>query len=145
MTTEFKLTETQEAWLQALESGRYYQTKETLHDKVGYCCLGVYCDLVNPQGWESGDAFSKVFAFRYVTDEHDYEEYYEYDLAGSLMSKLGLFSEGGGLECNSSIWPAYKKEPNKYCGSLAEMNDHGYTFAEIAAFIRANPAAVFNN
>lgn len=32
-------------WINALRSGRYKQTKYTLQDAGGYCCLGVACDV----------------------------------------------------------------------------------------------------
>lgn len=32
-------------WINALRSGKYKQTKKTLHDAEGYCCLGVACDI----------------------------------------------------------------------------------------------------
>lgn len=32
-------------WIDALRSGKYRQTKETLKNKVGHCCLGVLCEL----------------------------------------------------------------------------------------------------
>jgi hypothetical protein len=32
-------------WVKALESGQYKQTRATLHDKNGYCCLGVACEV----------------------------------------------------------------------------------------------------
>lgn len=36
-----------EAWIEALESGKYTQTKEILHKQDGtMCCLGVACNLV---------------------------------------------------------------------------------------------------
>lgn len=35
-------------WIDALRSGEYKQTKETLQDKNGFCCLGVACDLFIP-------------------------------------------------------------------------------------------------
>lgn len=55
MTTLTTLTPEQianrEKWITALRSGKYGQTRGALHRKrssgvpVGYCCLGVYCDL----------------------------------------------------------------------------------------------------
>lgn len=33
-------------WLKALRSGEYEQTRETLFDGKGYCCLGVLCDVM---------------------------------------------------------------------------------------------------
>lgn len=32
-------------WVAALRSGKYKQTQGNLHDDVGYCCLGVACEL----------------------------------------------------------------------------------------------------
>jgi len=32
-------------WKQALNSGQYKQTINSLKDKNGFCCLGVLCDL----------------------------------------------------------------------------------------------------
>lgn len=31
-------------WIEALESGKYQQTQQRLHDAQGYCCLGVAVD-----------------------------------------------------------------------------------------------------
>lgn len=33
--------EARKLWMDALLSGTYSQTTETLHDKTGWCCLGV--------------------------------------------------------------------------------------------------------
>lgn len=38
-------------WIAALRSGKYSQTKCTLRDPAGFCCLGVLCDLMQPTGW----------------------------------------------------------------------------------------------
>ena len=32
-------------WIAALKGGEYKQTEGNLKDDVGYCCLGVLCDL----------------------------------------------------------------------------------------------------
>ena len=32
-------------WIEALKSGKYKQTKGTLKDEHGYCCLGVLCEI----------------------------------------------------------------------------------------------------
>ena len=39
----------------ALRSGKYPQTRCTLADEDGFCCLGVLCDIVNPNAWEQYD------------------------------------------------------------------------------------------
>lgn len=53
-------------WLAALRSGEYEQTEGRLHDKVGYCCLGVLCDLYTKEvggHWEQVDTGSHTFSF----------------------------------------------------------------------------------
>jgi len=42
MTPELKAL-----WLAALRSGEYRQTRDTLKDKDGYCCLGVLCHVAS--------------------------------------------------------------------------------------------------
>lgn len=37
-------------WTKALRSGEYKQTKGTLQDSRGFCCLGVACDIFIPKG-----------------------------------------------------------------------------------------------
>lgn len=32
-------------WIKALRSGEYKQTRKTLQDEYGYCCLGVLCKI----------------------------------------------------------------------------------------------------
>lgn len=32
-------------WINALRSGKYKQTRATLQDAGGYCCMGVACDV----------------------------------------------------------------------------------------------------
>ena len=54
--------ELRDRWIGALLSGKYKQTQNRLRDvmfNIGpetvpvtkYCCLGVLCDLVDPEGW----------------------------------------------------------------------------------------------
>jgi hypothetical protein len=39
-----------QTWIEALESGKYRQGKQRLHNRYGdYCCLGVACDLIKDQ------------------------------------------------------------------------------------------------
>ena len=40
-------------WLEALRSGRYRQTSLMLRDKVGFCCLGVACDISGKGTWKA--------------------------------------------------------------------------------------------
>lgn len=38
-------------WVSALRSGEYKQTKGSLHDKHGFCCLGVAVDVLIDDDW----------------------------------------------------------------------------------------------
>ncbi len=44
-------TEAYELWLDALRSGKYAKTEETLHNAEGYCCLGVLDEVVFGTYW----------------------------------------------------------------------------------------------
>lgn len=39
-------------WIAALRSGDYAQTRGVLRGARGFCCLGVLCDVVAPDGWD---------------------------------------------------------------------------------------------
>ena len=41
-----------ERWVKALRSEEYKQGDAALHYEDTYCCLGVLCDLVDPNGWD---------------------------------------------------------------------------------------------
>lgn len=81
-------------WIAALRSGTYSQTKDTLHDIDGFCCLGVAAEVMDiaspPQ--MLGDQ-------NWIYDE--------------LRSQI----------------------PRPIMNKGIEMNDAGYTFAEIANMI----------
>lgn len=38
-------------WVAALHSGNYRQATGALRTRNGYCCWGVLCDSVDPDGW----------------------------------------------------------------------------------------------
>lgn len=66
MTKEFK-PELRQKWIDALKSGRYKQGKSALKNKHGgYCCLGVACDIVDPNGWKCG-GFWRYGEMMYMT------------------------------------------------------------------------------
>ena len=106
-------------WLEALESGGYTQTQGYLHDTIGWCCLGVACDVYQKQ---VGDL-----------DVIEIDTWHFDDLGTLLPTKvmdwLGLDSDAGYYEG----------------GALIESNDNGATFAEIAAIIRARPEGLFTD
>lgn len=113
-------------WVGALRSGTYEQTKGTLTDGKGYCCLGVLCDLARKAGvgkWEIG----KDDAWRMD------------DYAGNLPP---VVQEWAGLEAN----PVLMDEPcgcgTSGCTSKTRatvVNDElNWSFEQIADAVEAN-------
>jgi hypothetical protein len=79
-------------WVKALRSGKYKQTSGTLQDDVGYCCLGVACDVFAKETgkgkWRTADFSSgKQFITNFGTDE---EMIHEADLPPAVMRWFGI-------------------------------------------------------
>lgn len=109
MTAELKAD-----WVKALRSGEYKQAEGCLRSvKNEFCCLGVLADA-NNAGWQLID----------YDDDPD-EEFplgREWRVDGS--ADMYYLADGA---------------PNEQAGNeLAEMNDSGVLFAEIAAWIEEN-------
>lgn len=118
----------QTIWVEALESGKYPQGTAQLKSYDGrYCCLGVAREVI-PNCWSDSEFFLDEYS---VLKLHSY--------SGRLLEPL--------------IKDGFKFR------TLVEMNDGGgelledlentppkvsFTFAEIAAYIRANPENVFS-
>lgn len=131
---KFEYTSLQEIWLNILETADLsVQTKDVLgfkteDNEAGYraCCLGEAQLCINRL--EGIELFinNKIFSGKMDT---------ELDLTS--YKKLNLTSPTG----------HFKKE-FKYLngdGSLANLNDNGYTWKQIAKIIRKNPRNVFTN
>lgn len=132
-------------WVEALTSGTYQQGQGKLHatDIKGecmYCCLGVLCDLYMQQNPDEldvkvvtrkSDAFPQHFQMLSIGDDsltvYDDESVVlplrVREWAG-MSDPLGRFidSESHGQD------------------SLAELNDHGMSFAKLADVITAHAA-----
>ena len=107
--------EARQRWIEALESGKYPQTKDHLHDDMGYCCLGVACDL-----------FAKELGIERKWIEHGQIELFS-DLQSVMPESVVTF-----LDLNDNCGGAYPKLDN----SLVCLNDSGKTFEEIAAALK---------
>jgi hypothetical protein len=100
--------------LKALRSGEYKQTKETLQDEVGYCCLGVMCDVFEK---ETGRTLRRDVG--------------SYLYGGELGEQEGVQEWVGLRHCDGT---------SKYNPPLVSLNDYdGYTFSQIADFIESEP------
>ena len=107
-------------WVTALRSGEYTQTRWNLQTEQGYCCLGVLCDLYAK---ETGTKW-KV----HTTEDDEPFTYYSFDDCGSCLPDS--VEKWAGLAMPN---PHVKGE-----SSLAELNDGGSTFTEIAQLIEEN-------
>lgn len=115
------LTENQEKWLQALESGDYEQGQNYLVKDSKYCCLGVACE---------------IFEAMYVTRNTPESSYRVYSSGSFLppedvVEKLGLRDNKGSDHHGS------------FGHTLVGLNDSGKTFKEIVKIVRSNPEGYF--
>jgi len=120
-------------WLRALRSGEYKQEAGGLHsiDQEGnstFCCLGVACDLYLN---EVGDLTTRIHQRGQVA----YGEEYSY-LPRQVAEWLGLWSyDGTFLDPENILLPEER--------SLADLNDNGATFREIAETIERKEGSLF--
>lgn len=106
--------ELKQKWVEALRSGKYKQGRFCLRDNENcHCCLGVLCDLIDPNGWD-----------RHLEDwdnEDDFERF-----------KWGKGSEWSTEEVPDQVADRVRLG---HQSQLMDMNDQGKTFAEIADWI----------
>lgn len=103
-------------WVAALRSGEYQQTRGTLRDDNGFCCLGVACDLYYGRDrWESRNGLG----------------YFISDMCTSLPDDVRRALGLRDVEGNYSH------------GSLMLLNDEGATFSEIVDIIESEPKGLF--
>lgn len=124
----------QEAWLQALESGDYWQGKEFLCRRRAdgdyeMCCLGVACELVLANGVSL--TVSDEPGRAVVYDKHDVSVP---SIVGQTLRLRGRYGESSGPNV---------KVRREWCCGLAEMNDVGATFKRIAKTVRRHPEHYF--
>ena len=101
-------------WVEALRSGKYTQGRGRLKTDVGFCCLGVACDISGLSTWEQA--------------EKNEGKVYHYDHAVAILPLavrewLGIDSLFVSISNGGQYW------------DLAAMNDGGKKFGEIADLI----------
>jgi hypothetical protein len=108
-------------WLEALRSGEYSQTKHVLKDDDGFCCLGVLCEVYDKEhGQNNWIAEERVDAPRY---KH---------LDGSYALLPDVVMQWADL---NSISPKVSFDTLYNDTALANLNDRGYKFEQIADII----------
>ena len=117
-------------WVDALRSGEYSQGDGRLYNGEDYCCLGVLCDIHSKMTGQGVWTHSKD------EDGIDWVVYrdniYGFDSGETLLRSVvewaGLLEDNpyvGGYDC-----------PNGSYSTLAELNDHGFTFEELSDIIQ---------
>lgn len=113
-----------EIWINALESGKYKQTKGVLKKDDSYCCLGVLCQI------------SGLGEFKQVRSN----EIISYVLPSGNFSSASLPDE---VLYWSDIEDQYGSfDESDSFSTLSILNDSGKTFTEIAEIIRQNYKAL---
>jgi len=118
--------EARRLWVAALRSSKYSQTKHVLHDDLGFCCLGVACEVFN-------ELRPGVLDITKAPKSEDPSGLVHYDgyadtLPQEVMSFFSLASDNGSYKDDEGVG-----------GSLAEDNDNGLTFSQIADIIESEP------
>lgn len=113
-------------WINALLSGEYKQGNNALHINKQFCCLGVLCDLAEKEGIVTSKLYDHhnkdVETYSFGCDEQGNDEW---EQLPPVVAKWAGINDYIGLYNNE--FP-----------SLAEANDDGCTFEEIANIIKKN-------
>jgi hypothetical protein len=114
------LNEAEKKLIAALRSGEYKQTTRRLFDGSKYCCLGVACDISELARWNEKSMLDVTY-YEYLR-EQDY-------LPERVMEWLNWNNKEGML---TEVLRGIR---------LAELNDWGFTFNQIADIIEAGLVA----
>lgn len=125
--------EVKQKWIDALRSGNYEQGSEKLRTVNGYCCLGVLCDIYaqeNNTQWKfSGNEETNLqpMDYWYFLDQSEF-------LPQSVMNWAGLGTHNPSVRvyCEDSDG----EDERYYNDEIANVNDSGYSFSQIADIIQ---------
>jgi len=110
------MTEGAKIWVEALESGKYRQREGMLgRPETGMCCLGLACHLALEHG---------VIDSPHISTDID-------------LSSMPKVTNWLGL---ATAWAEYEE-----VHTLANDNDSGKTFKEIAEIIKSEPEGLFRS
>jgi hypothetical protein len=108
-------------WVEALRSGKYIQGQTALRRDDKFCCLGVLCDITKSGDWTRKPGSSNLV----YGDEFEVSEI---TLPFTVRGKSGLSFSPSVLVYDDFTDMIGRKD-------LAELNDAGYTFEQIAGLI----------
>jgi hypothetical protein len=117
-----------ENWVNALLSGEYKQGTGNLKSGTGFCCLGVLCDLYakeHNEDWETATTFVSLDEENPKPHDYWYFDGESEFLPTKVMKWAGLDRFDPDIELHDPVCTF----------TLAELNDNGSTFGEIAKLI----------
>ena len=117
-------------WIPALRSGDYKQGQHALrYDDDTFCCLGVACDLIDPNAWDAGTRlkFNSPMSFKAWEDKHPVHDQFCRSSCYSLPTSTRL----------GAVLDTVEVTGIQVMDLVAEKNDDGASFADIADFIES--------
>jgi len=117
---------------QALVSGNFHQIRRALHTPQGYCCLGVTCevvlkdDLINLIPWNATERSVELEPFSCFELHGE-----AFGLPVEVQKEIGFLSSSGRFDLGIGM-----RGTARCNTSLTDLNDEGFTFAQIADVIR---------
>lgn len=118
-------------WLADLRSGEFSQCKYRLSDGTGYCCLGVLSERAAQAGIVTKVYINPGYAHY---DDDDGDEV----LSPKVMVWAEIEEDNPHVPISDSGRLAAFKNEDYSTISLGELNDYGFTFAEIADLIETH-------
>lgn len=132
------------AWLEALRSGEFKQTKGKLRSRNGaYCCLGVACEVLEvPKVWDTNEyhygteeVLDLLKKGEYI-DSNKWSDYSSTGLPRVAADLLGVDMHE--VRLAKPVTLIYQGEERSE-DNLIELNDtYGWSFAQIADAIEKN-------
>lgn len=135
-------------WLAALRSKNYHQANGALRDGDGYCCLGLFCEIVRTHVdgvWSNSEdsAGNSYFLMPNSPAHLSALPFFLQDLLG-FESDIGTFEITDDLLAKFPRLQESKDRHQSCVSSLTSLNDKfGWSFEEIADLIEACPKGLF--
>ncbi len=135
MTLKTKMNpEIKQKWVDALRSGKYEQGSEKLRSHQGYCCLGVLCDLYAQEqnvDWKFNGAYEE--------ENTQPMDYWYFDGESEFLPESVREWAGFSLpnpQVRVDVTENDDEDDWLYNDDIANLNDTGYTFNELAKMIQ---------
>jgi hypothetical protein len=122
-------------WVKALRSGEYEQGRGKLQSDGKFCCLGVLCEL-SPVVHGTYNFSHAIVEYRSELSgdrDENYPPQAAWVWAG--WTNQNPFVETGPGQCPDGSARPYYGEDGRIGHYLSNLNDHGFTFAQIADVI----------